>query len=71
MKSFSDRKRCLSREKRDILLVWKVVKRDILFSRGLDSFIFSSQALQLEGFLYAMKRGDGKWDDRKTTEICR
>nr|DAO52474.1 MAG TPA: hypothetical protein [Caudoviricetes sp.]DAS13992.1 MAG TPA: hypothetical protein [Caudoviricetes sp.] len=30
----------MSREKRDILLVWKVVKRDILFSRGLNSFNF-------------------------------
>nr|DAX28513.1 MAG TPA: hypothetical protein [Caudoviricetes sp.] len=62
----------MSREKRDILLVWKVVKRDILFSRGLNSFnFFTLRVLQLEGFLYAMKRGDGKWDDRKTTEICR
>nr|DAO99842.1 MAG TPA: hypothetical protein [Caudoviricetes sp.] len=51
--------------------MWKDVEKDILFSRGLNSFIFSSQALRLEGFLYAMKRGDGKWDDRKTTEICR
>nr|DAW10804.1 MAG TPA: hypothetical protein [Caudoviricetes sp.] len=35
-------------------------KKDILFSRGLNSFIFSSQVLRLEGFLYAMNRGDGK-----------
>nr|DAW41739.1 MAG TPA: hypothetical protein [Caudoviricetes sp.] len=35
--------------------MWKDVEKDILFSHGLNSFIFSLRALQLEGFLYAMQ----------------
>ena len=50
--SSSDRNGCLSREKRDILLVWKVVKRDILFSSGLNSFNFYLLGASSIGFLF-------------------
>nr|DAR98553.1 MAG TPA: hypothetical protein [Caudoviricetes sp.] len=37
--------------------MWKDVEKDILFSHGLNSFIFSLRALQLEGFLLGFDCG--------------